>query len=314
VEILFLGTGGAWGLPEHQCPCATCRHLRAIGQYRTRTSLWVQGPAPVLVDPGPDLRAQLMREDLPRPAAVLVSHEHGDHFLGLDELLCYRRNLPPDDWQPIPVYASEAAWVQIEARFGYLLGNLLEKRLAHPGRELEGEPFGPEFACTPVKTDHGPFPQGSVGYVFRQGRGDRALRWGYTSDFIAVEDPQGFAGLDLLVCQCHFFNEPEINRANHMSLQRALKLWRQWRPGEVYLVHLSCQDSIPGDEPANQMLKKYRPGDPLRDPQGEPYPIPRDHDSWQDTVKRVLAHRGINIPVRVARDGLRIEVRPRQRA
>ncbi len=311
MELIFLGTGGAWGLPEHQCPCATCRHLRSLGQARTRTSLWLEGPARVLIDPGPDLRAQLMCEDLPRPEAVLITHEHGDHYLGLDELLCFRRNLPPEDWQPIPVYATAQAWEQIEVRFGYLLGSLLEKRLAQPGEDLAGDPFGPDLACRPVKTYHGPIPKGAVGYTFTLAASDGSpYRLGYTSDLTHPEDPDGFADLDLLVCQSHFVHEPAHNRANHLSLQRALPLLRRWQPGRVYFVHLSCQDFIPGDEAANRMLKKYAPADPLKDPSGRPYPIPRDQASWQELVERVLPDHGLRMPAIVAHDGLRVPLPP----
>jgi phosphoribosyl 1,2-cyclic phosphate phosphodiesterase len=306
MELIFLGTGGAWGLPEHRCPCATCRHLRAIGESRTRTSLWLDGPARLLIDPGPDLRAQLMREDLPRPDAVLITHEHGDHYLGLDELLCFRRAVPPKEWQPIPVYATAQAWEQIEPRFGYLLGSLLIKRLALPGEELTGAPFGPGLAARPVKTYHGAMAKGAVGYVLTLATDQGPLRLGYTSDMVRVEDPQGFAGLELLVCQSHFVHEPRENRANHLSLQRALSLIAAWQPGRVFLAHLSCQDFIPGDQPANAILKKYAPGDPLQDPSGQPYPVPRDQASWQALAERVFADQGLGMPVKVAHDGLRV--------
>ena len=304
MRLIFLGTGGAWGLPEHGCPCRTCRHMRSVKEQRTRTSLWLEGPSKLLVDPGPDIRAQLMREDLPRPDAVLVTHEHGDHYLGLDELLCFRRNLPPEDWRPIPVYATEKAWEEIERRFGYLLGSLLEKRIAVPGQALAGEAFGPDLGCVPVKTQHGPFALGSVGYVFNLGD----LRLGYTSDMTACEEPDAFAGLDTLICQCHFLNEPKVNRANHLSLQNALPMLKSWQPGQVFLVHLSCQDQIPDDHEANRLLRKFEPLDPLRDSGGELYAIPRDQASWQGTVERVLANQGLGMPVQVAWDGLAVDL------
>lgn len=308
MEIIFLGTGGAWGLPEHQCPCATCRHLRAVGEGRGRTSLWIEAPAPILVDPGPDLRAQIMAHDLPRPAAVLISHEHHDHYLGLDELLCYRRNLPPEQWRPIPTYAHPLAWPAIEQRFGYLLPTLLDKHPALPGVPLEGLPFGDGLACVPFKTDHGPVPQGSLGYTLEERRSGGVYRLGYTSDLTRTCEPLACAGLDCLVCQCHFLNEPSHNRANHLSLQNALPLLKAWQPGRVYFVHLSCQDTIPGDEPANAMLKKYPPAAPLRDPAGRPYPIPRDQASWQAIVEQVLAGHGLMMPATVAQDGLRVKL------
>jgi phosphoribosyl 1,2-cyclic phosphate phosphodiesterase len=311
MEILFLGTGGAWGLPEHQCPCATCTHLRQIGEYRTRTSLWVEAAGKkVLIDPGPDLRQQLMREDLAQPDVVLVTHEHGDHYLGLDDLLCYRRNMPVDDWSPIPVYATEAAWEQIEVRFGYLLGSLLEKRFLYVGEEAQGGPFGENLFVVPVKTDHGPFAKGSVGYIVGERKGAETLTMGYTSDMTAMPDPGPFKGLDLLVCQSQYFNEPKVNRANHLSLHNALPYLESWQPGEVWLVHLSCQDYIPGDEAVHNMQKKMEPGGVLKDPSGQPYAIPQDHASWQKTVERVFKDQGLNFPVQVAFDGVRVPVRP----
>ena len=312
MEVLFLGTSGAWGLPEHSCPCSTCAHLRAMGEHRTRTSLWLDGPARVLVDPGPDLRAQLMRENLPRPDAVLISHEHGDHFLGLDELLCFRRAVSPRDWRPIPVYASKDAWSMVEPRFGYLLGSLLEKRLVEPGGYLEGDPFGRGFACRAVKTYHGPVPKGSVGYVFEHEGENGRISLGYTSDMASLPDPKGFAGMNSLICQCHFLNEPKVNRANHLSLQKALPLLESWNPARVYFCHVSCQDFIPGDGKLNLMLKKYEPENPLAGPGGAPYPIPRDQASWQALLERVFADRGLPIRPRMAQDGLRIRVSPGQ--
>ena len=310
MEVLFLGTSGAWGLPEHACPCSTCANLRELGEYRTRTSLWVTGPARVLIDPGPDLRAQLMRENLPRPDAVLISHEHGDHFLGLDELLCYRRSARPQDWEPIPAYATAEAWTQVEPRFGYLLGSLLEKRLVTPGALLEGEPFGPGFSCRAVKTYHGPFPKGSVGYVFEAKEDGGKVSLGYTSDLAGLPDAAGFAGLDVLICQCHFLNEPRENRANHLSLQNALPLLELWRPGSVYFCHVSCQDFIPEDGGLNLMLKKYEPENPLTGPDGKPYAVPKDQASWQKTLEMVFKERELEPRPFMAVDGLRVGLRP----
>ena len=90
---------------------------------------------------------------------MLITHEHGDHYLGLDELLCFRRNLPPKDWTPIPVYATEQAWSQVETRFGYLLGSLLEKRLAIPGRNLRGSLLAPGFPAGRSRPTTAPSPR-----------------------------------------------------------------------------------------------------------------------------------------------------------
>ncbi|WP_449245978.1 MBL fold metallo-hydrolase [Desulfarculus baarsii] len=310
MELCFLGTGGAWGLPEHACPCATCQRMRALGQHRGRAGLWLStAAAGVLIDPGPDLRAQMMANDLPRPDAVLISHEHGDHFLGLDDLLCFRRAVAKDQWRPIPTYASEATWAAVEQRFGYLLPSLLEKRLCRPGQALEGAPMGPELACTPIKVDHGPFPKGALGFVFDLRQDGRSLRLGYTGDMLRPQDdPDAFAGLDVLVCQCAFLNEPAVNLANHLSLQAALPMLRRWTPGRVYFVHFTCQDVTPGDQAGNAAIKRRAPAQPLCRPDGQPHAIPQDQESWQATISQVLAEAGLSCQGFAAFDGLRVRL------
>lgn len=306
MELRFLGTGGAWGLPEHTCPCLTCRTMRAKGQSRTRSGLWLQtDTAGILMDPGPDLRAQLMREDLPRPDAVLISHEHGDHFLGLDELLCYRRAVPAESWIPIPTYATEETWKVVEGRFGYLVGSTLDKCVCEPDKPLQGEPFGTGLACRPVKTDHGSFPKGSVGFVFDLTAGARAVKVGYTGDLLRTIEPDAFCGLDHLVCQCAFLNEPAENRANHLSLQAALPLLKHWNPANVYFVHFTCQDPTPGDDAGNATIKRRGAAEPLCLADGEPVPIPTDQESWQQAIELVLRHAGITCRAFAAFDGQR---------
>ncbi len=63
----------------------------------------------ILVDCGPDIRVQMKAVGCRRPDAILITHEHGDHYLGMDDLLVLRRSMPVDEWAPIPVYATEQA-------------------------------------------------------------------------------------------------------------------------------------------------------------------------------------------------------------
>ena len=94
MEILFLGTGAAWAVPEHSCACAICSRMLAEGEERTRTSFLVRGSESILMDCGPDWRIQMKTHQLGRPDAILITHEHSDHFLGLDDLLAFRRSMP----------------------------------------------------------------------------------------------------------------------------------------------------------------------------------------------------------------------------
>ena len=134
MKITFLGTGAAWRLPEHSCKCEICATMNQEGESRTRTSINIESAEKILVDCGPDIRDQMYECNLEKPDHVLITHEHGDHFLGLDDLLAFKRSMPADEWKPIPVYATEIAWKSIEVRFYYLLGSLIEKRLVTPGQ------------------------------------------------------------------------------------------------------------------------------------------------------------------------------------
>jgi phosphoribosyl 1,2-cyclic phosphate phosphodiesterase len=307
MEIVFLGTGSAWCIPEHSCTCAICEKLVSCGEQRTRTSFLVRSTETVLVDCGPDVRAQMIANRIERPDLILITHEHGDHYLGMDDLLAFRRSLPKELWKPLPVYATEQAWKAMELRFGYLVGSLIEKRLAVPGDPLQGT----KTRITPFKTFHGLIASGSVGYVLEENPGsDGSCKLVYTSDFARLEEePSIIYDPDVLVIQAHWFNEPKENRPNHLSFQRAIDYIKQWMPRKgSYLVDISDGDQVPGD-PCNAFLKKYVPLSPLSHPSsGEPYPVPRCHSEWQEVVDRVSADYGIPGPVTVAYDGMTVRV------
>jgi phosphoribosyl 1,2-cyclic phosphate phosphodiesterase len=303
MELVFLGTGSAWGLPEYSCACVTCKEMLKQGESRTRTSFVIKGVETILMDCGPDLRFQMWNCGVQRPDFVLITHEHGDHYLGMDDLLAFRRSVPREAWTPIPVYATEQTWQAIEVRFGYLLGSLVEKRFAEPGKILEG----PKTRITPFKTFHGPTAAGSVGYVLEDPTVDGHIKLVYTSDFVRIdEEPSILLEPDVLVIQSHWLNEPVKNRPHHMSFQNAIDYIKRWRPKRAtFLVHISGGDQTPGDS-TNNTLKKVEPLSPLREPDsGNSYPVPRCQSEWQEVIDRIRRDYSIPGPVIVAYDGYR---------
>jgi phosphoribosyl 1,2-cyclic phosphate phosphodiesterase len=248
----------------------------------------------------------MIRAQLKQPDVTLITHEHGDHFLGLDDLLAFRRSMPTDAWKPIPVYATEQAWVGITVRFSYLLGSLLEKRIAEPLVPIEY----PDCRITPFKTFHGPHAAGSVGYVI-ESLGALPEKLVYTSDFMSLpEEPDILTGADVLIIQSHWFNEPAHNRPFHMSFQRAIDYVRRWSPKSAYIVHISDGDYAPGD-PCNNFMKKLAPLNPMTDPAGEPYPVPRCGEEWQAVAHRVATDYEITCPIIIPFDGMRVNTTAR---
>jgi phosphoribosyl 1,2-cyclic phosphate phosphodiesterase len=308
MDLVFLGTGGAWGLPEVKCQCLICRELRLRGEKRDRTSLLLSGESTLLVDCGPDARAQLERNHVENIDGVLITHEHGDHFIGLDEFFSYKRNSPRDKYRSIPVYLTEDSWKMIRPRFEYLSDlEVLRFNMIEPGKWFSCK----EFSIMAFSTEHGAFAKGSVGYLIRfKGANGHEKSVLYTSDFMDIPHvPEEILNPDYLVIQAFWLNEPESNRPHHMSFQRSLKFIELLKPvEETFLVHMGDADMVPGD-PENSVAKKYKPLDPMRPPSGgDPYPIPLNQQQWQDTVTQIFSDLGMDRKVTVAYDDLRITI------
>lgn len=304
MDITFLGTGAAWGLPELNCHCLICSEMRRKGEKRQRPALLLGGGTRLLIDCGPDIRSQLSRNKVGRIDGVLISHEHGDHYMGLDELFAYKRSAERKAYSPIPVYLTAESWEVIAPRFGYL--EEMEVIKTHKIRTGSWFSHG-DIEVFPFKTYHGSFAKGSVGFIIKlMNQIGEEVRLAYTSDFTELpEVPFELLRPDYLVIQSFYFNEPVENRPNHMSLQRAIHFIKRLQPKkETFLVHMGDADRVAGD-PANSMAKKYEPKNPLRPLSGgDPYPVPLNQAQWQETVDRIMADRCLPYKVIVAYDDL----------
>ena len=308
MDLTFLGTGAAWGVPEIKCDCLICQELRRNGERRERTSFLLSGETTLLIDCSPDAKSQLSRNNVHRIDAVLISHEHGDHYMGLDELFAYKRNSPRSAFSPIPVYLTDKSWDVISPRFEYLENmGVIKTNKIEPGKWFSQG----EFNIFPFKTAHGTFAKGSVGFVIQcKNQHGADVRLLYTSDFFDLPDvPSELVSPDYLVIQSFWLNEPQHNRPNHMSFQRAIQFIEQLKPKkDTFLVHIGDADMVEGD-PANNTAKKYEPKAPLRPLSGgDPYPIPLNQAQWQETVNEIMSDRGLSYNVIVAHDDLRVPI------
>jgi phosphoribosyl 1,2-cyclic phosphate phosphodiesterase len=71
----------------------------------------------ILIDTGPDLRAQALRAGLNRADAVLYTHTHADHLHGIDDLRAFCQVQK----RQIPLYGKPDAMQHIQAKFGYAI-------------------------------------------------------------------------------------------------------------------------------------------------------------------------------------------------
>ncbi len=115
MRLLFLGTGTSQGIPVIACDCHVCRSTDPRNR-RLRPSVLVEsGNARLLVDATPDFRAQMLRANVRRVDALLVTHTHADHFLGMDDLRAFTTR----DDRPLPVFGSAETLETIRRVFPY---------------------------------------------------------------------------------------------------------------------------------------------------------------------------------------------------
>jgi phosphoribosyl 1,2-cyclic phosphate phosphodiesterase len=153
-EIVFLGSGTSMGVPTLGCGCAVCTSSDPRDS-RTRPSIVVrfrEGDSErcVLIDTGPDFRQQALRENLRSVDAVLYTHAHADHIMGLDDL----RPLSFKNPQKIPLYADRATTQILQQVFEYTFSesNRYPFKARVELRPLEEHTpiFGTDFVTVPL--------------------------------------------------------------------------------------------------------------------------------------------------------------------
>lgn len=148
--LTVLGSGTSMGVPTIGCSCAVC-HSSDPHDRRTRPSVLLEfGGKFVLIDTTPDFREQAIRERIAQIDAVLYTHTHADHILGIDDLrpLSYHRE------GKIPLYARPEAVDFLRNMFRYIFdadykfGGLARLEL----RSIDGsfELFGKAFEPVPI--------------------------------------------------------------------------------------------------------------------------------------------------------------------
>jgi phosphoribosyl 1,2-cyclic phosphate phosphodiesterase len=227
IELLFLGTGTSAGVPMIGCKCEVCTSADPRDR-RSRPSVVISyGTTRVLVDTTPELRLQCIANDVDRIDAVVYTHAHADHIMGLDDVRRFNaiRGGPLDVWADAPTHAA------LQRCFGYAFkAPDPEQKVFRPHlepRTIDG-PF--EIAgtrWTPVPLFHGEMP--ILGF--------RVGRLAYCTDVSRI--PEGsFAlleNLDVLVLDAL---QPQ-RHTTHFSLEEAIEAARQIGARQTFFTHIA---------------------------------------------------------------------------
>ena len=128
IRITVLGSGTSVGVPMIGCRCAVC-HSEDPRDQRLRPSIHIRyGDHGVLIDTTPDFRYQALRSQIERVDAILFTHSHADHVMGLDDVrpFNYRQG------GVIPIYGSEETIGAIRRTFQYIFDEA--RHASRPGR------------------------------------------------------------------------------------------------------------------------------------------------------------------------------------
>jgi phosphoribosyl 1,2-cyclic phosphate phosphodiesterase len=227
-RLTVLGSGTSMGVPTIGCDCAVCRSSDPHDR-RTRPSVLIEyeGHA-VLIDTTPDFREQAIRENIRKLDAVLYTHTHADHILGIDDLRPISFLHMPDK---LPLYARTDAAEFIRNMFRYIFeakykfGSLPEVEL----RPMEG-PLDLFGACfEPVAVIHGE----TEIYGFRFGSA------AYLTDHSEIPE-SSFAklqGLDILFLDA-LRHKPH---PTHSTVENSLRIVERVKPKRAFFTHI-CHD------------------------------------------------------------------------
>lgn len=229
IRITVLGSGTSSGVPTIGCACEVCQSTDARDK-RTRPSILVRyGGYNVVIDTSPDFRAQVLRAKLDRLDAIVYTHGHADHILGLDDIrpFNYRQK------SPTPLYGTPETLAVIQRVFSYAFSETAASQSTVPKldlRTLDGTPFqlfGLQF--TPVRLCHG---KGTV-------LGFRFGNVAYLTDHseIPEESRALLYGLDVLFLDA-LRHRPH---PTHTTVEQAVKWVEEFKPKRAFFTHM-CHD------------------------------------------------------------------------
>jgi len=228
-RITILGSGTSYGVPVIGCDCDVCRSTDPRDK-RTRSAAWIRGEkgTSIIIDVGPDLRQQCLRESVAHVDAVFLTHTHADHLNGIDDLRAFSKA----DKREIPLYASKEDRRFLRAHFEYIFRQKSETVVwGLPQLKLKHVEDGPfkvgGFTVITIPLVHGRWT--CTGY--------RVGNLAYLTDCSDVPEVafSKLQGLDVLVIDALRWN-PHVT---HNSISESIAVSERIHPKLTVFTHMS---------------------------------------------------------------------------
>jgi phosphoribosyl 1,2-cyclic phosphate phosphodiesterase len=227
LQLTVLGSGTSMGVPTLGCHCAVCESPDVLDQRLRPSVLLSYAGRNVVIDTTPDFRTQAIKAKMDRLDAVIYTHGHADHILGLDDIRPF--NLKQKS--VVPIYASEETIKTLRRQFAYIFDETPTDNLL-PGVELHPitgpfEVFG--LRIVPVPALHGPQPV--LGFRFGKAA--------YLTDFSRVPDESKelLRDLDDFILDALRY----VPHPMHSNVEQSLALIAELKPKRAWFTHI-CHD------------------------------------------------------------------------
>lgn len=225
MQLVFLGTGTSMGVPVaggfgREVPTGDPR------DERYRCSAWVKtDQASILIDIGPEFRLQTLRSGLRRIDMLLITHEHTDHIIGLDDL----RPFNYAQKSSIPVLTTQSCSEAIRQRFFYMFEP--EKTRGSVDIDImvpEGPRVFKDCLITPLPVKHGKMDV----------LGFRINDLSYVTDVNEIPDETAdlIKGSKILVLSGLRWS-PE--HPTHLTIPQAIEVAKKLEVEKTYLIHMA---------------------------------------------------------------------------
>lgn len=246
LKIQFLGTGTSQGIPvigsDHPVNFSTDPRDK-----RLRSSvLLTKNGQNLVIDCGPDFRQQMLRANIRTLEAILFTHEHNDHVLGIDDTRSYSYFAG----KPMDVYGLKRTLDEIKVRFPYVFAE--EKYPGAPSLNLHfvgNDPFEVAgFKVQPLEIQHGNLP--IVGYLVDD-------KFAYITDASALHEKtlDTIQNVEILVLNALRKKE---RHHSHFTLEEALEISDWVKAKRAYFTHISLtlgfHEEVQKELPQNRFL------------------------------------------------------------
>lgn len=218
------------GVPVIGCDCRVCCSDDPKNK-RFRSSVVVRAEGfTLLVDSGPDLRMQALREGLREIDAVIYTHAHLDHVAGFDELraFCWKKHAP------LPLHATQSCMATLVKMYGWAFSpESFASGYVRPDARIIDGPFDyGDLKVTPLPVVHASVE--TIGFLF-EFRDRPKLAYIPDVKFIPDGTMRLIQGVDVLVLDALRTAE----HPTHFSLAEAVEAVAKSDAKEAWLTHLT---------------------------------------------------------------------------